>query len=43
MYWECNWCAGCKGCIRSAIGMQGRRGCIGSEIGVQGVKDVLRV
>ena len=22
IYWECNWCAGCKGCIGSAIGVQ---------------------
>ena len=23
MYWECNWCAGCKGCIGSKISVQG--------------------
>ena len=23
MYWEGNWCAGCRGCIGSEIGMQG--------------------
>ena len=36
MYWECNWCAGCRECIGSEIGVQG-------VVDVLGVKLVCRV